>query len=325
MRANPKQTGPQRSSRVPLLCEQWRSASARANHCSQSSGTRAGFSLVELLVAIVVIGLLIVIIAGAANKAMELQRVRNTDVVLKNVSLAIDQFAKENPLRLRYDRKGSSKSYGPFPPYQLKNSPAGLPTLLGGFPGIGNTLEDRLREDLQMPDVEISSNNAQIRHHDNRALQIYLRALMPEALAQVPERYIHSLGAPDEGPDGEYVGSPQTRLPVHGFFDAWDVPLDYMLYVKVERGMDSGGTVRWRIVDRIPVLRSRGISKDEFAAGISDPARWRFSTPLPSPAAGVEPNGNFSGTSTDFNGWVRVVALDDDDYGYRPDQDQSRP
>ncbi len=79
--------------------------------------------------------------------------------------------------------------------------------------------------------------------------------------------------------------------------------------------------VAWRVADRIPVLRSFGITREEYQAEIGgtdafDPQLWIFSDPFPSPPADHSNNsfwqtGTLMGSQPRENGWARAVGAGD--------------
>lgn len=317
-------------------------------------GGRA-FTLVELMVVVVIMSVLIGLIAVVGMRAVRHHKVTYTRTIMKSVHMAIDQFATEGPLRSRYDR-ADAQTFGPYPPYMLAGGGGGTspyavanlvepydPAFKDGFSGSPTyTLANRLWRDLgaaqqtvtdwtNLPGGRVDGND------DIRALYTYLRVYSPGVLAQIPERQMRPL----DPANAEYVfptgtGASATRLPVDvlGITDAWDVPLDYFLYVKLEwspraAGSVGGGTGYWRVADRIPVLRSRGVTAEEYAVQQSDPesvdaSKWIFSVDFPSPRAypgsatfrkdGLMPSLPTGQPGSD-NGWVRAVGQGDDDPG----------
>ena len=300
-----------------------------------------GFSLVELLVVIAVIGLLIAAVVGIANVAIDNQKVRNTHAIMNNVTLAIDQFKEEDPLRLIYN--GKNPTFGPYPPYQLYGGPPfpndSVPLALEANPPGNAGLVSRFARDLvglaspynpSLDQVTIDSDPAQLGNHDVRALYTYMKVLMPSALTQVPDSALQPLSSVYEfvNPTGisSNTAAQERILAIH---DAWGVPLDYLLYVKVEWGVRADGTVGVKITDRVHVLRSRGISRELYDvqqqdnAAPRDPSKWIFSTAFPSPLADAANttfwlDGVFRAGSPSGNGWARAVAQAED-YGYVPD------
>jgi len=278
-------------------------------------GGRPAFTLIELLVVIVIIGLLIATIGLVGGRVMHAQRQKATQNYMRAIMAAIDQFAQTNPLRLTYDTK-RARSFGPYPPYGVRESdvadvlgPAAtvpLPSrLLGGrgWPG-----------DLPGGRVEgVSDDGPTEPHNDNRALYIYLRVFGDGVLSQVPERALAPLGPPG----AEWVqpnSNADSRFDVLGFHDVWGVPLDYLLYVKLEYKLNYDGVLGWRVTDRRPVLRSRGVPKEAADAGADTRDDWIFSTPLPSPvAAAVDANGAIREINEParYGGWVRAVGAGD--------------
>ncbi len=315
--------------------------------------------MIELLVVIAVIGLLIAAIVGIANAAIHNQKVRNTRAIMKNVTLAIDQFKEEDPLRLIYN--GKNPTFGPFPPYQLANAPdtANQNSLVYNLeanpPGANDTLAQRLGRDFlndaspaEGPTGVVDLDPNQATNRDIQALYTYLKVLMPSGLTQVPESALKPLN-PQYPPPGEFVNptgnssNTEAQVGIFGIHDAWGVPLDYLLYVKLEwtwrrdplLGVEQAGM---KIADRIPVLRSRGISREVYDVQQNDPqaprdpSKWIFSTEFPSPLADVAntgfwANGVFLAGNATGNGWARAKALAED-YGYVPtehDGEQQQP
>src|SRR5262245_62811946 len=81
---------------------------------------RRAFTLVELLVVIAILVLLAGLIASGASRLFQQQKIRTTQQVMSNMLLAIDNFSKENPLRLTYDSRDGA-TFGRIPPYMLAN------------------------------------------------------------------------------------------------------------------------------------------------------------------------------------------------------------
>ncbi len=288
-----------------------------------AQGGRPAFTLIELLVVIVIIGLLIATIGLVGSRVVRSQREKATQNYMRAITAAIDQFAQTNPLRLTYDTK-RARSFGPYPPYRVQKrvqtkdvadvlGPAAtvaLPTrLLGGGDWPGDLRDGSiwgLRDEYQLPPSEP--------HNDIRALYIYLRVFGDGVLSQVPERALAPLGQPGS----EWVqpsSSPDSRFDVLGFHDVWGVPLDYLLYVKLEYKLDHTGMKGWRVTDRRPVLRSRGVPKEVADAGADTRDDWIFSTPLPSPVAAAVNRATGEIDSSEpaprRGGWVRAVGAGD--------------
>lgn len=340
---------------------------------NRSRGRLRAFTLIELLTAIVVIGILITLIATVASAAMRQQRVSYTDRVMQNTLLAIEQFATEFPLKNIYGRNEIA-TFGPYPPYPYPSAdwpPAGetVPAIveprhqlvpMGGqpFPPGAAALPTRLATDLsgRFPPNPVSDYvnfpNAGEGNDDILALMAYMQAYSPGVLRNIPEDRLKPLnpnGDPDvinptgAGTDiGAQPGGIQDVLVVH---DAWDVPLDYLLYVKLEWGLVpdqsflSDVMPGYKVVDRRPALRSRGIRREIYdgirrgdrPAGADD-QNWIWSNPLPRPWANVDGGGGIQAPGANLaenNGWTRLVGANPDsddppgreDYGYLPSQD----
>jgi prepilin-type N-terminal cleavage/methylation domain-containing protein len=331
---------------------------------ARRDGARGAFTLIELLVVIVIIGLLITAIFAVGGKVMHTQKVRGTEQIMRTIAMAIDQFKDQNPLRNVYDidTGGMPRTFGPYPPYQLPGG-ATIPPIdsvrdvmepLNCFCDPGYTLAQRLQRDFgncqgTKDDWMCSTGGgpapSDAANDDNRALYAYLKIKCDKVLNQVPAEAIKSLADVyhDETKYRYYVNpmtTPQTGAPgqsgstwVDGlyFVDAWGVSLDYFLYVKLEwcprRDMQPGG--EWRVTDRVPVLRSLGISLDEYKAELAgtdlrDPDKWIFSSPFPSPALdGGSQNVRQTGQlpfpgNTRANGWARAVGAGDLDVSGDP-------
>jgi len=325
--------------------------------------TRRAFTIIELLVVIVVLAILVTLIVTVAGRAQYNQKVQNTRATMKNVELAIEQFATENPLRLLYDGK-TNRTFGPYPPYQVFGDtgqpppPWTVAALLDGSGpgGRRGRLWHRLARDLGCPSDGVRNNyrdwvqmdegsDFERANDDIRALAAYLAVFSPGAFAQIPPSALQPLVRdPVNLPVGEFVSTSGTarsgqtgdpniltaRRQILGIHDAWGVPLDYFLYVRIE--FTSSG---YRVMDRVPVLRSLGIEREAYnllrKPGAdprpSDPRKWIFSREMPAPYAGFfEDTGRHNANEypgTQANGWVRAVATGPsrwqaDGNGWRP-------
>lgn len=326
-----------------------------------------GFTMIELLVVMVVLGLLISLVTAVAGKAIRQQKVRNTQQIMMNVTLALQQFAAEDPLQAKYGRKGS-EMFGTCPPYQLAGDAdhrdsvcyAVEPHRMGQDPYTPPvTLRYRLALDLSGEGSPDEEQWAVIRtpdgttypdgYDDSRALYTYFRVFSPESLNLIPEAsikplypqlqadgrsYVNSRGAgASQGMDGA-----EDILTIH---DAWGVPLDYMMYVKVEWMLPTGGTTaRFVVTERKPVLRSLGIKREVYDAEVKavdnptervfDSSKWLFSEQLSSPLAKLTDGPDYrqgildKNQASNANGWVRVVGAAES-YAYLPDGDVEEP
>ncbi len=297
--------------------------------CLGGKAVLRGFTLVEVLIVIAVISLLIGVIGLVGVKVLHGQRVALTETTMRNVKMAIDQFAELNPLKNIYDRK-NNVTFGPYPPYTLANNTAG--TVGGTLELNGPTdLEQRLTRDLSgafatAPNGYVDIEQGNNRNDDIRALYTYLAVYARDALSTIPDSAKKPLpdrkGTPTEmvNPAGNGTGtSPgDGAIDVLGIYDGWGVPLDYFLYVKLEW---DGISSIWRVTQRIPVLRSWGISREEYEAEVTgtdalDPERWIFSDAFPSPAANHSNSafwqtGTFSLNQASENGWARAIGFGD--------------
>lgn len=232
------------------------------------------FTIIELLVVIAVIALLITLVTAAGGQLLEQQRRRNTQQVMQSLTLAVEQFAQDNPLHNFYNRK-DTVSFGPYPPYQLKKgrnptlqSVSRLfewnPPLPGGHTSSSNMLSNRLARDMNCrtdlgetiqdyvsiynestgsPDDANYQGDALT---DARALFVYLKLFSPQALNLIPEEYLKPAYPNRPREQQDYVNKRGTGTNPNDatvretldnilvVHDAWGVPLDYMLYVKAE-------------------------------------------------------------------------------------------
>lgn len=284
---------------------------------------RSAFTLIELLVVISIIGLLVAMGVMVGNKVMHSQRVHATEATMHATMMAIDQFKAEDPLANIYDRKGE-RSFGPYPPYQVTDS--GVANVLGG--NATRSLSLRLQDDLRISsggvkilDVSPDPDDPNRTNDDIRALYAYLAVYAAGTLNQVPEGVRKPLPLPNPFAfqEGEYLqtgsGGALDRTPVLGIYDQWGVPLDYFLYVKVEYTASMyGAGYSWRVTDRIPVLRSRGVAKDVADANGDTAEDWVFSSECPTPIArAVSDSGKVIGMDPEEGGWVRAVPAGDYD------------
>jgi prepilin-type N-terminal cleavage/methylation domain-containing protein len=334
-------TGPQAADQARRHAAQRAAAPRSLSPSIPQSPNPSAFTLIELLVVIVVIGILIAAIGLVGSKAHHNQKIRVTETTMKTVKQAIDQFATQNPLGAIYNRRDAA-TFGPYPPYQLANPKSGVAWALEPnhpffqYAFRPQVLTQRLARDISgiAEGSPVSFNPTSWARlvtdpdtDDIRALYAYLKLYASSELTQVPSTTIKPLSNTPEyvnptgtGPLPGVAGG--TWLDVFGIHDAWGVPLDYFLYVKLEWSMLANGASAWRVTDRLPVLRSRGISREEYEAELKgtdeyDPDRWIFSDPFPSPAADPG-NTTFrkSGVistpwNTTKNGWARAVGAGD--------------
>ena len=303
----------------------------RACHGRHGGRPLRAFTLVEVLIVIVVISLLIAVIGLVGVKVLHGQKAALTEMTMRNVKIAIDRFAELDPLKNIYGRKENAgpdglwgtgddvkPTFGPYPPYTLASS--GVAGVVEPNPPLN--LAARLTSDLSgivgvdTRYVDVHEGN---RNDDIRALYTYLAVYVPDTLGQIPQAAKKALpdrppGDPSEkvNPAGTGTNPPgEGAIDVLGIYDAWVVPLDYFLYVKLEwDGIDN----RWRVTQRIPVLRSHGVSAEEFAAGADTADTWIFSDPFPSPkAAGVAWDSGLVTTPgiPSLAGWARAIGAGD--------------
>jgi prepilin-type N-terminal cleavage/methylation domain-containing protein len=321
------------------------------------------FTLVELLIVIVVLGVLITMIVVVAGKVLRNQKVALTRSIQQSALMAIEQFATIDPLKAQYNTSQGLNvrpTFGAYPPYPLDaiSGPTTLVSALEPGPVRPNDLETRLKRDLFTASgatVDLDNDPEDLINHDMRSLFTYLHTKAPATLAQVSDRYLTRMSQDTTKdivrPNG--AANDPTSFDVMGIHDAWGVPMDYMLYVKVAAQENARGIPQWVVVDRKPVLRSLGIDREHYdamraaiAAGTSFPLDandWIFSEDLPAPEAGG-PYANPSARQTFWstgqlgpagpgaspkNGWARAVSQADATrrgmntrvFGFLPDPD----
>ncbi len=318
------------------------------------------FTLVELLVVIAIIGLLIAAIALVGTHLIAQQRARYSQAILRTVATAIDQFATENPLRQLYNRPGAA-TFGPYPPYAVDANDLSNPVLRlfpeaaspNPIPDLNtfndNVLANRLWRDFAGNTVLNSTDYVgavlfQNEHkfdpaNDNRALFTYLAVYGGGVLSQVPPDRLKPLHVGEDefvNPSGRGTNRGDSgAIAVLGIHDAWDVPIDYFLSVKIEAVPDPNQLHLqnvppvWSIADRQPVVASRGVSREVFDTYASNPssarddlAQWIFSQSLPTPVAAgnlapggayqlLQEDGTLPPGNPQSNGWLRARGRGD--------------
>lgn len=344
----------------------------------RTRSTRSAFTLTELLIVIAVLGLLVSLIVTGVSAAVGAQKRAYTQQILRTTALAAERFAEDDPLRMVYDKRDGA-TFGPYPPYQLDrasvlNVRTNVARIVSGLTATSSPMAINAEQDLSIrfardllgyslgapssDEVSITErgdfNSPARRDDDNRALYTYMRALTPDAIAQVPANAIQPLTYPKELIDPlsqppalpEFVNTGDvsaataelSRTEILGIHDAWGVPLDYMLYVKIEWDVSVAA---YRVTERRPAFRSRGISREQYDLWLQDPAgtnalfnqpqNWLWSEPLPRPYVDIE--DPVAGTihvenpPSIANGWSRAVAdmHAADDYKYLPKHDLQSP
>jgi len=235
--------------------------------------------MVELLVVAAVIAILLSLVTAVGGKLIYSQKRRNTEQIMQNVSLALEQFATEAPLRSIYNVNGG-ETFGKYPPYQLANFDVDLntvaqtlershPLVTTGIPSVPLSLPERLSRDMSgvaanqgVVDanyVVINTPNGPINPgytdglDDARALYTYLKVFSPASLDLIPAEYIKPLYPQATSNQRGYVNTLGTPFipgeydvnanveDILAIHDAWGVPLDYMLYAKCEYMLPEGG------------------------------------------------------------------------------------
>lgn len=361
-----------------------------AKNLTSTPRRRPAFTIIELMIVVVVIGLLITMVVGVGSTVVDSQRRIYTQQILANTETAVRFFETEAPLRNVYNRR-DGQTWGNLPPYPVHHALSGAPDddelqeyvcyvmEPGGAPGYEdsgtrwgnadaeNNLSVRLTHDMGSSNAENNTEdwvrfgwdggeqrNQNDGNDDIRALYAYLDIFTPRALNAVPKGALKPLNPqarlskdeefhdyvnpggrdikgrlPDPGdPDPDTGFTPWRE--VFGIHDAWGVPLDYYIYAKVEWAVDTDGEARYIVTDRIPVLRSRGITREQYDAWreivIDDPdaadalynrtESWIVSSAMPRPVADVVLNSDdqsFEGKLRNedppqrVNGWSRVI------------------
>ena len=288
-----------------------------------------GFTLVELLIVITVVGILISIILVVSSRVASQQKTALTRALAQQLETAIDGFAAANPLRTVYDR-AESKTFGPYPPYSL-HRPSGTADTVASVlePSHAGTLAQRLRRDLggAANDTRYAQlSGTRPADNDNRALYTYLRVFAPDTIAQFPVKQLQTDPGSFVNPKGTGASAgTDGAIDVQLFTDAWGVPFDYLLYVKIEYTATPTGA-RWVVTDRQPVIRSRGVTKEEADLGRDSARTWLFTRELPQPvldfaSESVANDGRLPGSNQlRRGGWVRAKAASEN-YSFVPQYD----
>lgn len=316
---------------------------ARLQSKFQNPNSKIAFTLVELIVVMIILLLLMGLIGLIGPSVFHSQKISNTKTTMANTLLAIDQFATLNPLRAVYDRSGK-ESFGSLPPYQLQAAANASPAAgsvgeLLDAPLAGSyVLTNRLHRDIGNRNGNVNDwvrlNTSDAPNDDIRALGAYLSIYVPDAFAKIPESARKQL-RPDEYVNrtgtGPAPGAADSKWQqVLGICDAWGVPLDYYVNIKLAWQIKPDGNMGWRVIERQPVLRSHGMAAEKVAAGQTDKQSWVLSEngDLPKPWFG-QANANavnattgvISVTGEQYNGWVQARAAGESYSRYRPDQD----
>jgi prepilin-type N-terminal cleavage/methylation domain-containing protein len=297
------------------------------------------FTLVELLVVIVIIGILMSLVLLVGGRVLNNQKRTTTQNTMRLTEMAIDQFKTTDPLQNLYDNpklrytSGTTttlvgRTFGPYPPYQV-DTDSGVGQVVERYHAfrMPPSISDRLLLDLSGSDsataadyVALNEDDAsaprQLQNNDTRALYSYLAGYAPGVLSQVPEsakkplspghpEFINPTGA------GTATGS-AGLLDVMAIVDAWGVPLDYGLQIRIEaRWDDTASSLVWTVTDRVPFLRSKGVSAEIVAQREPDDQDAIYSLPLASPYLITTDQEAIAGTlpalAPGLAGWVRVV------------------
>ncbi len=279
--------------------------------------------------------------AMVGSKLMHSHKVKATEAIIKNVRMAVEEFAQANPLGSVYDRK-DLKSFGPLPPYKLDawdTAAEGLSVQRvlepnAAYGPYNHTLGDRFHRDFgnRSGNVADYASWGQFDPNDGnddiRALYTYLKLYAPDALSSLPKDALKPLGTSSEfvNPTGAGFGlGANGMVDVLGIHDAWGVPLNYFVYVKLEWTLSpTSGAGIWVVTDRIPVVMSHGHEKEvheaEPAGAEHELEQWILSDAFPSPVAlGVD---RVTGAlpapgSSQYAGWARAKAAGEE-YDYIP-------
>ncbi len=187
---------------------------------------RAGFTLVELLVAIAVIALLVGLIGVAGSSALVRGRVRETQSVMRTLEMAITQFNEEAPLGRVPAYRGR---YGNYPCDELE----GFVRIVGapGIPaipaGTGPVIGPGSASDLNTPIAGLGA----IENQDIKAMVLVMRLYSPaatEILDKIPAQYRRTPPDIDEFFDRDTDGNlgPDDE-PLVYFVDSWGTPFGY--------------------------------------------------------------------------------------------------
>jgi prepilin-type N-terminal cleavage/methylation domain-containing protein len=220
----------------------------------QPIDSRRGFTLLELLIVVVVIGVLAGAIIATSTVFLNNARIKNTRAVLLIVDEAIEQFrndqtAKPTIARIRQGNAGYETRYGIYPPDELEVfSPYGLPgaapaTAKYSLAGAANVRPEATSSVAYRPmkfhpmPVANAEHNAR-EHRDLAALMLSVQLFSESAeqiLNRLPERnrspgLLDAGGRPiqflDRAPLGAVFGGEDEQIRL--VLDDWGVPLSYL-------------------------------------------------------------------------------------------------
>jgi len=255
-----------------------------------------GFTLIELIVVVGIIGLLLTIAVSVSSAVWKNSKSRATKMTLETVKSAIDAFAQQDPLRnkhVQFDPTASNNFskclFGPFPPSPQgsvtpkatndsddspfnrsapeddpKTNPTGLKDnktrdkfIGGGMLGGPGILAQYLGKEHVGPGLSPDPNSA-ASYATSECLILFLRTFSPQAKA-ILDRLGKSLTNEDQDSVRDVGGA--NVEPLYELRDAWGQAVQYNFW----RTPVIGGTqFTWE-------LRSAG-EDGKFATPFSDPA-----------------------------------------------------
>ena len=212
------------------------------------------FTLVELLVVFVVIGVLISSVLVAGTALITRAKVRNTQAVLQIVREAVEEFKREGPSIITArqgppeERVSYRNRYGPYPPDETEMfTKQGLPGCTGASCktlAVGRAeFVPAPRGSTGYPDMKfytVGNDAADLEHRDLLAMVIAIE-MYTESAAAILEKIPDSNWSPgtldasgdprqflDRGEDMNAIWDADVDMAVRYIVDDWGVPLGYL-------------------------------------------------------------------------------------------------
>jgi len=199
----------------------------------------AGFTLVEILVVIAIIGILLSIVFKGGSALVENARKRDTEALLNKLNLALDEYRREvDTSRIPYAKNifngappddlrvfyGTTVTVGGCP-VQMRNTGA---ILQNGTPVSANALVDSRNTSTG----QLSDPTAPLIHGDIRAMVLGIRLNSPKANAILKSIDPKYWASPEQVNGYEFAADPTsndptTRIPLDFLLDGWGRPLEY--------------------------------------------------------------------------------------------------